>query len=87
MSEIMAMHTVVLPSLGDGEDALKSAKVVFWLVEVGQFVIEGGDLLEVETDKAAFVVPSPVAGTLRERLVQEDDDVSVGDPLAVIEID
>jgi pyruvate dehydrogenase E2 component (dihydrolipoamide acetyltransferase) len=83
----MAMHTVVLPSLGDGEDALKGGKVVFWLVEVGQLVVEGGDLLEVETDKAAFVVPSPVGGTLREKLVREDDDVSVGGPLAVIELD
>lgn len=81
------MHTVVLPSLGDGEDALKSARVVFWLVDVGQYVLEGGDLLEVETDKAAFVVPSPAEGTLRERLVQEDDDVNVGDPLALIEFD
>jgi pyruvate dehydrogenase E2 component (dihydrolipoamide acetyltransferase) len=82
----MAMHTVVLPSLGDGEDALKSARVVFWLVDVGQSVADGGDLLEVETDKAAFVVPSPVGGTLREKLVREDDDVSVGAPLAVIEL-
>lgn len=83
----MAMHTVVLPSLGDGEDALKGGKVVFWLVDIGQPVPAGGDLLEVETDKAAFVVPSPVGGTLKERLVREDDDVRVGDPLAVIELD
>ncbi len=82
----MAMHTVLLPSLGDGEDALKGGKVVFWLVDVGQPVREGGDLLEIETDKAAFVVPSPVGGILRVRLVREDDDVSVGDPLAEIEI-
>jgi pyruvate/2-oxoglutarate dehydrogenase complex dihydrolipoamide acyltransferase (E2) component len=83
----MSMHTVVLPSLGDGEDALQGGKVAFWLAEIGQPVSEGGDLLELETDKAAFVVPSPVGGILREKLVSEDDDVSVGDPLAQIEID
>ncbi len=83
----MAMYTVVLPSLGDGEDALKGGKVAFWLVELGQSVTAGGDLLEIETDKAAFVVPSPVGGTLREKLVREDDDIGVGDPLAVVELD
>ena len=83
----MSKFTVTLPSLGDGEDALNGGKVAFWLVEIGQPVHAGGDLLEIETDKAAFVVPSPVEGILAERLVREDDDVSVGDPLAVIEID
>jgi pyruvate/2-oxoglutarate dehydrogenase complex dihydrolipoamide acyltransferase (E2) component len=82
----MSNETVILPSLGAGEDALNGGRVVFWLVEIGQPVRVGGDLLEIETDKAAFVVPSPVGGILRKKLVQEDDDVKVGDSLAVIEL-
>jgi pyruvate dehydrogenase E2 component (dihydrolipoamide acetyltransferase) len=83
----MANYTVVLPSLGDDADALSGGRVAFWLVEIGQPVRKGGDLLEIETDKAAFVVPSPVDGILRARLVREEDEVSVGDPLAEMEID
>jgi pyruvate/2-oxoglutarate dehydrogenase complex dihydrolipoamide acyltransferase (E2) component len=83
----MSNYTVVLPSLGDDDDALKGGKVAFWLLEIGQPVHAGGDLLEIETDKAVFVVPSPVAGTLKQKLVREDDNVRVGDPLAEIAIE
>ncbi len=82
----MANYTVVLPSLGDDEDALRGGKVAFWLVDIGQPVRAGGDLLEIETDKAVFVVPSPVEGILREKRVREEADVRVGDPLAEIEV-
>ena len=64
MREVMAIHTVLLPSLGDDADALHCGKVAFWLVEIGQTVRAGGDLLEIETDKAVFVVPSPVDGKI-----------------------
>ncbi len=83
----MSTHMVLLPSLGDDDDALKGGKVAFWLVEIGQPVRAGGDLLEIETDKAVFVVPSPVDGILKEKCVREDDEVSVGDPLAEIDLD
>ena len=78
-------YTVTLPSLGDDADAVSGATVAFWLAEVGAMLKPGDDLLEINTDKAAFVVPCPVGGVLRELLVGEEDAVHVGDALAVIE--
>jgi len=76
-------HQVKLPELGD--DAPDEVEVSFWYVEVGEEVQEGQDLLEVITDKAAFTVPSPVGGTLKEILKQEGDKVKVGEVVGVIE--
>ena len=41
-------------------------------------------LLEISTDKVDTEIPSPVAGTLLEILVQEDETVEVGAELAVV---
>lgn len=74
---------VELPSLG--EDSSEEANVSYWLVDVGDLVEEGDDLIEMTTDKAAFSVPSPVTGVVVEQLVQEGDDVVVGEVICVIE--
>lgn len=76
---------VTLPSLGDEDDAVKGAAVAAWLADIGDTLAAGDDLLEVTTDKAAFVVPCPVAGTLVEHSVAEGDVVKVADKLAVLE--
>ncbi|HPA41560.1 MAG TPA: lipoyl domain-containing protein [Candidatus Hydrogenedentes bacterium] len=57
---------VTLPSLGDDGDAVSSAFVSMWLVGIGATLRAGDDLLEVNTDKAAFVVPCPADGVLRD---------------------
>ena len=74
---------VTLPSLG--EDAEEQATVSYWLVDEGDQLAEGDDLVEMTTDKAAFSVPSPHSGTLVEKLVEEGDEVAVGDVLCAIE--
>ena len=76
-------HEVRLPELGD--DAPDDAEVSFWYIDVGEEVKEGQDLLEMITDKAAFTVPSPVGGTLKEILKQEGDKAKVGEVLGIIE--
>lgn len=75
----------VLPSLGDEDDAVQTGSVSLWIAEVGTTLEEGDDLLELTTDKAAFVVPAPKAGRLVERRVAEGDTVRVGDVLGIIE--
>lgn len=77
-------YEVTLPSLG--EDAEDVATVSFWLVSEGEKVRKGDDLVELTTDKAAFTVPSPKTGIMFEKLVDEEDDVRVGDPLCVLEV-
>lgn len=74
---------VELPELG--EDAPDEAEVSFWYAEPGDTIKEGADLVEMVTDKAAFTVPSPVGGTLKELLVEEGDKVAVGEAMATIE--
>ena len=76
-------HRVELPPLGD--DAPDEAEVSFWYVAPGDEVEEEGDLVEMVTDKAAFTVPSPVAGTVKEVLVAEEETVAVGQAICVIE--
>jgi pyruvate/2-oxoglutarate dehydrogenase complex dihydrolipoamide acyltransferase (E2) component len=68
-----------------GDDA-DTAIVSLWLADEGDIVNENDDLVEMTTDKAAFTVPSPKTGTLSEKLVEEDDEVAVGDVLCILEI-
>lgn len=77
------LYEVRLPSLG--EDSPEEASVSYWLVEEGDRVREGDDLVEMTTDKAAFSLPSPKSGTLVEKLVEEGDEVGVGDVICIIE--
>jgi pyruvate/2-oxoglutarate dehydrogenase complex dihydrolipoamide acyltransferase (E2) component len=75
----MAEVDVKLPSLGD--DAGDEARVSFWYVDVGEDVEEGDDLLQMLTDKATFDVPSPASGKVTALLVDEDQQVKVGQVL------
>jgi 2-oxoisovalerate dehydrogenase E2 component (dihydrolipoyl transacylase) len=75
---------ITLPDLGD--DAEHTVTVSSWMVEVGSQLAEGDDLLEITTDKAAFCVPAPQAGTLKECRVQEDQVIEVGDVICTFEV-
>src|SRR5690348_7846175 len=70
---------VTLPALGE---SVTEGTVTRWLKEVGDTVAVDEPLLEVSTDKVDTEIPSPVAGTLLELLVSEDETVEVGGVLA-----
>jgi pyruvate/2-oxoglutarate dehydrogenase complex dihydrolipoamide acyltransferase (E2) component len=72
---------VTLPALGE---SVTEGTVTRWLKQVGDSVAVDEPLLEVSTDKVDTEIPSPVAGTLQEILVQEDDTVPVGADLALV---
>ncbi|WP_257477678.1 2-oxoglutarate dehydrogenase, E2 component, dihydrolipoamide succinyltransferase [Acidipropionibacterium jensenii] len=72
---------VTLPALGE---SVTEGTVSRWLKAVGDTVEADEPLLEVSTDKVDTEVPSPVAGTLLEIRVHEDEDAAVGSVLAVI---
>jgi 2-oxoisovalerate dehydrogenase E2 component (dihydrolipoyl transacylase) len=74
---------VRLPDLG--EDSVDGVTVAGWIAKPGTEVGEGDDLIELTTDKAAFTLPSPNAGTLAETRVGEGDEIAVGTVLCVIE--
>ena len=79
----MSQLKVTLPSLGD--DAGDEATVSVFMFDVGDDVSNGDDLVEMITDKATFIVPSPATGKIVSIAVEEDDVVKVGDLLAVME--
>ncbi|WP_144996826.1 2-oxoglutarate dehydrogenase, E2 component, dihydrolipoamide succinyltransferase [Kocuria marina] len=72
---------VTLPALGE---SVTEGTVTRWLKEVGEQIEVDEPLLEVSTDKVDTEVPSPVAGTLLEIKVQEDEDAEVGQVLAIV---
>lgn len=74
---------VTLPKLGE---SIVGATVVQWLKEVGDEIAIDEALLEVSTDKVNSEIPSPVAGILKEILVQEDEEIEIGTSLVKIEV-
>ncbi|MXW69673.1 MAG: 2-oxo acid dehydrogenase subunit E2, partial [Acidimicrobiia bacterium] len=71
----------LLPDIGDG---LTEAEVVRWLVGEGYRVARDEPLVEVETDKAVVVIPSPVEGTVLRHGAATGETMAVGAVLAVI---
>jgi 2-oxoglutarate dehydrogenase E2 component (dihydrolipoamide succinyltransferase) len=78
----MSEHTIiVLPKLGE---SILSATIVKWHKKIGDKIIKDEPLLEVNTDKVASEIPSPVSGFLVEIHAQEGIEIEVGKPLASI---
>src|SRR5699024_6853761 len=74
-------ETVKMPALGE---SVTEGTVTRWLKGVGDTVEVDEPLLEVSTDKVDTEIPSPVAGTIEQILVEEDEDAEVGADLVVI---
>jgi 2-oxoglutarate dehydrogenase E2 component (dihydrolipoamide succinyltransferase) len=72
---------VTLPALGE---SVTEGTITRWLKSVGDEVEVDEPLLEVSTDKVDTEIPSPVAGTLQEIKVEEDETVEVGAELCII---
>ncbi|GAA1022388.1 hypothetical protein Aple_075910 [Acrocarpospora pleiomorpha] len=78
----MAIYTFHLPDLGEG---LLAAKVLEWLVAVGDDVDRKSPLADVETEKSAIELPCPVSGRVTALHAEEGDTVLVGKPLVTFE--
>ncbi|MFB9775129.1 2-oxoglutarate dehydrogenase, E2 component, dihydrolipoamide succinyltransferase [Brevibacterium otitidis] len=72
---------VKMPALGE---SVAEGTITRWLKEVGEEVDVDEPLLEVSTDKVDTEVPSPVAGIVQKLLADEDDEVEVGDVVALV---
>jgi pyruvate/2-oxoglutarate dehydrogenase complex dihydrolipoamide acyltransferase (E2) component len=64
---------------------MEEVKVVRWLKNVGDNVVAGEPLLEVETEKSVVEIEAAVTGRLTQILVPVDSQVLVGDQVAWIE--
>jgi len=70
-----------VPQMGE---SVTEGTIGAWLVKAGDVVEIDQALVEIETDKVAVEVPSPVAGVVSELLVAEGDTVAPGDAVARI---
>jgi 2-oxoglutarate dehydrogenase E2 component (dihydrolipoamide succinyltransferase) len=75
------MTDVVMPQMGE---SIVEGTLTRWLKKPGEKVERDEPLFEISTDKVDTEIPSPVAGTLAEILVQEGATVSVNTVVARI---
>jgi pyruvate dehydrogenase E2 component (dihydrolipoamide acetyltransferase) len=71
-----------LPDLGEG---IHEGEIIKWHVQVGDLVQADDPLVDVETDKAAVTIPSPVGGKVVRLGGNVGDTVTVGEVIAAID--
>lgn len=76
------MIDVVVPMWGLTMD---EAVLVTWFKQVGDAVVEGEPIAEIETDKTQSELESPASGILREASVVEGESVEPGQVIGRIE--
>jgi len=74
---------IIVPEVGDG---VTQATISEWINSVGDPVDEGETIVEIMTDKAAFEVPSPATGILKEIVIESDTEVAVGSVIGRIAV-
>src|SRR5258705_12759107 len=68
------MIDVIMPQMGE---SIVEGTLTKWLKQPGERVERDEPLFEISTDKVDTEIPSPVAGTLGEILVQEGTTVGI----------
>jgi len=76
------LRDFTMPKLGH---LMEEGTIVAWKKRVGDRVVQGEILLEVESEKGILGAESDTSGTLAEILVPEGRTVAVGTPIARIE--
>ncbi len=71
-----------MPEMGE---SVTEGTVLEWHVSAGDSVEEGDTMVEVSTDKVDAEVPAPASGTVTKILVQPDEEIEVGKPMAEID--
>jgi pyruvate/2-oxoglutarate dehydrogenase complex dihydrolipoamide acyltransferase (E2) component len=75
---------VIMPKIGLDMD---EGTISSWLKKVGDKVVEGDVLVEIETDKAVTEVQSSLNGTLVEIVAREGDTIEITKTIAWIDTD
>ena len=78
----MSKVDVIMPQMGE---SIAEGTLTKWLKDVGDEVERDEDLFEISTDKVDADIPSPQAGVLAEKLVDEGETVEVNTVVARIE--
>ena len=80
------MKTINIPLPKIGESTTE-AKIVEWLKKSGDFIKRDELFAVIGTDKVDSEIFSEYEGTLKEILVKEGEEVSVGTPICTMEVD
>ena len=64
--------------------SMKTGKIVEWFVAEGDTIDKGDDVVDIETDKIAGTLESPVGGLIRRIIAEPGADLPVGAVLAVV---
>jgi pyruvate/2-oxoglutarate dehydrogenase complex dihydrolipoamide acyltransferase (E2) component len=75
-------HVLRLPDLGLSDVPIVAS---LWLVARGSEVSEGDRVLEVLAGEVTVDLSAPTSGRLVEKLVQDEELIVVGQPLAIIQ--
>src|SRR5437660_10954531 len=71
-----------IPPVGE---SITEVTIGAWRKAVGAAVARDEELVELETDKATFDLPSPVTGAIVKILKQPGETAAVGEVVALIE--
>ncbi|MCM2374594.1 2-oxoglutarate dehydrogenase complex dihydrolipoyllysine-residue succinyltransferase [Aporhodopirellula aestuarii] len=80
MSEIIPVD---VPTVGE---SISEVQIGTWLKNDGDWVENGEDLVEIETEKASVQIPAPASGYLQDVLKQSDEFAEVGERIASIRV-
>jgi 2-oxoglutarate dehydrogenase E2 component (dihydrolipoamide succinyltransferase) len=73
---------IEVPAMGE---SITSGILAAWLKADGDYVEEGDDLFELETEKTTVAFPAPAAGTIRTH-VEEGAEVQIGQRVATLTV-
>jgi 2-oxoglutarate dehydrogenase E2 component (dihydrolipoamide succinyltransferase) len=72
---------ILVPALGE---SITKAVIARWLKQVGDTVVAGEPLVELETSKVNMEVRAPITGTLTEQTAAAGDTVRVGQDIGTV---
>jgi pyruvate dehydrogenase E2 component (dihydrolipoamide acetyltransferase) len=79
----MAIEKIKIPDFGD----VQQITVVEVFIAPGDKIEKEASLIALESEKAVMDLPSPFSGVIKEVSVKEEDVVTKGDVIALIETD
>ncbi|PHQ37255.1 2-oxoglutarate dehydrogenase complex dihydrolipoyllysine-residue succinyltransferase [Rhodopirellula bahusiensis] len=80
MSDIIPVE---VPTVGE---SISEVQIGNWLKQEGDWVKNGEDLVEIETEKASVQIPAPASGYLQSITKQSDEFAEVGQQIASIQV-
>lgn len=66
-------------------ESVADATLIDWHKKVGEYVEEGENLVDLETDKVVLELPAPISGILKAILQEDGATVTSGDVVATME--